>query len=131
MSQELYWLTLVTLLTGLLWVPYILQRFANDGLLATLLGNANRTPDAPWASRMVNAHNNAVENLVIFAPLVLIVYITNSATEITATAAMIYFFARVAHALMYMLNIPVLRTISFLIGVGCQLSIALTYLHLI
>ncbi|HAQ50659.1 MAG TPA: MAPEG family protein [Gammaproteobacteria bacterium] len=129
MSQELYWLTLVTLFTGLLWLPYILQRFANDGFLPTLLGKGTSN-DADWAVRVSKAHKNAVENLVIFAPLVLIVYVTNSATELTAQAAMIYFFARISHALMYALGISILRTFSFLIGVGCQLIFALTFLHL-
>ena len=26
LSPELYWLTLTALMTGLLWIPYILQR---------------------------------------------------------------------------------------------------------
>ena len=72
MPKELFWLTLTAALTGLLWVPYILDRIAVRGLMGAL---ANPSPaDKPqsgWADRMMAAHVNAVENLIVFAPLVL------------------------------------------------------------
>jgi uncharacterized MAPEG superfamily protein len=73
MSKELFWLTLTVAMTGLIWVPYILDRMMVRGMMGAL---ANPSPsDAPqtaWAQRMTASHTNAVENLVIFAPLVLI-----------------------------------------------------------
>ena len=32
MTRELFWLTLTVILTGLLWVPYMLNRFQVRGL---------------------------------------------------------------------------------------------------
>ena len=73
MSRELFWLTLTVALTGLLWIPYILDRCKVRGLKATMDNpKPNDTPQSPWAMRLYFAHTNAVENLVIFAPLVLI-----------------------------------------------------------
>ena len=72
MSKEAFWLTLTLAITGLIWIPYILDRMMVRGMMGTL---ANPSPaDAPqtaWAQRMMAAHTNAVENLVVFAPLVL------------------------------------------------------------
>ena len=72
MSTELFWLMLTVAMTGLIWVPYILDRIMVRGLMGAM---ANPSPSdkaqSPWARRMMEAHVNAVENLVIFAPLVL------------------------------------------------------------
>ena len=81
MSQEFFWLALTVAMTGLIWVPYILDRVATRGLMGTL---ANPGPELPqqsdWAERMKAAHYNAVENLVVFAPLVLMLHALNIST---------------------------------------------------
>ena len=43
MTRELFWLTLTVILTGLLWVPYILNRVMVRGLGGSM---ANPTRDA-------------------------------------------------------------------------------------
>ena len=82
MTKELMWLTLTVILTGLLWVPYILDRLMVRGLMATL-GNPSRgdKPQSGWAQRLYFAHTNAVENLIIFAPLVLILDVSGSMSD--------------------------------------------------
>ena len=73
MTRELMWLTLTVILTGLLWVPYILDRIMVRGLMGAMANpSRNDKPQSAWAQRLYFAHTNAVENLVIFAPLVLI-----------------------------------------------------------
>ena len=73
MTRELFWLTLTVILTGLLWVPYILNRCQVRGLGGAMANpSRNDKPHAEWANRLMFAHDNAVENLIIFAPLVLI-----------------------------------------------------------
>ncbi|WP_321391991.1 MAPEG family protein [Emcibacter sp.] len=131
MTEELYWLTLTALMTGLFWLPYILNRLKEQGLgQAVFQGDANTAAQAPWAQRMMKAHKNAVENLVIFAPLVLVVHLAGLATALTASAAMIYFYTRLAHFIVYSLGIPALRTLAFAVGFVCQLVFALTALGL-
>ena len=88
-------------------------------------------PKAPWAERLMRAHSNAVENLGVFAPLVLALQIIGISTAITAGACMVYFFVRLAHAILYTFAIPLLRTVAFVIGFGCQMALALTLLHII
>jgi uncharacterized MAPEG superfamily protein len=117
MSSELFWLVLTVAMTGLFWVPYILDRMMVRGLMGAM---ANPSPSekaqSPWAQRMMAAHTNAVENLVIFAPLVLTARALSIATAATAFACALYFWSRLAHIVVYTLGIPVLRTLSFVGG---------------
>ena len=126
MSSELYWLTLTVILTGLLWVPYILDRMMVRGLMGAL-GNPSPDdmPQSPWAQRLQRAHINAVENLVIFATLVLTLQVMKHSTASTAIACAVYFWARLAHALTYWAGIPVLRTLAFTIGFLAQAMLVL------
>jgi uncharacterized MAPEG superfamily protein len=126
MTPELFWLTLTVILTGLLWVPYILNRVMVRGL-GGAMANPSRgdQPHAPWATRLMFAHDNAIENLVVFAPLVLILAQLDYSTKATAYACAVYFWARVAHLLVYTLGLPVFRTLAFTVGFVAQVVLAL------
>jgi MAPEG family len=82
MPKEFFWLMLTIILTGLMWIPYILDRAAVRGLAVTL-GNPSPSdkPQSAWAQRMMAAHDNAVENLVLFAPLVLVAHALQISTR--------------------------------------------------
>ena len=127
MSTELYWLVLTVVMTGLLWVPYILDRVMVRGLMPAM-GNPgpNDKPQTAWAQRLMAAHTNAVENLAVFAPLVLVTQFLHIATPMTALACALYFWSRLAHAVIYTLGIPVLRTLSFVGGFAAQVILALS-----
>ena len=132
MSTKLFWLVLTVAMTGLLWVPYILDRIMARGLVGAM---ANPSPtdkaQSPWARRMMAAHTNAVENLVIFAPLVLTARALSIATAVTAFACALYFWSRLAHVVVYTLGIPVLRTLSFACGFAAQVLLVLAIFKLI
>ena len=132
MTRELFWLTLTTIMTGLMWVPYILDRVMVRGLLPTL-GNPKPgdKPQSAWAMRLYFAHTNAVENLVVFAILVLVLNALDVSTRVTAIACAVYFWARLAHAVVYTLGIPVLRTLAFTVGFLAQAALALALFGLI
>ena len=126
MSQELFWLTLTVILTGLLWVPYILDRIMVRGLMGAMANPSPKDlPQSEWAQRLQNAHINAVENLVIFATLVLTLNDLHHSTRSTAIACAVYFWARLAHALIYWAGIPVLRTLSFAVGFAAQIVLVI------
>ena len=126
MTPELFWLTLTVILTGLLWVPYILNRISVRGMMGTL-GNPSRNdkPQAEWATRLMFAHDNAVENLVTFAPLVLILAELDYSTKWTVYATAVYFWARVAHLVVYTMGVPVFRTLAWTIGLFAQVVLVL------
>lgn len=127
MTTELCWLAATVLMTSLMWMPYILNRIAVRGLWGAL---ANQTPQsaphAPWAERAIAAHMNAVENLVVFAPAVLLAHVAGVSNGITATAAMLYFFARLGHYIVHTAGIPVARTLTFTVGAFCTIAIVLS-----
>lgn len=132
MTTELYWLIMTVLLTSVIFVPYILNRMKEHGIWPALWNPQPDTrPKAQWAERMMRAHANAVENLVIFASLVLALQVVGLSTAATASATMVYFFARLAHVLFYTFAVPLLRTVMFVIGFICQLVLALTLLQVI
>ena len=124
MKTELLYLTLVTALTGLLWVPYILDRVATRGLLDAVGYPADPKPQSPWAQRLMKAHANAVENLVVFAALVLTAQAVGLSTGATATACVVYFWARLVHAVAYAFAVPWVRTLAFTVGFLAQATIA-------
>jgi uncharacterized MAPEG superfamily protein len=124
MKSELWYLTLVTALTGLLFLPYVLDRVLTWGLTDTVGYPAHPKPQSPWAQRLMRAHANAVENLVVFATLVLVAQVAGVSNGATATACMVYFWARVVHVIAYALAMPWIRTLGFFVGFLCQATIA-------
>lgn len=128
MSSELISLTWVTALTAVLWVPYILNTIAVRGLVNAVGYPENPAPLAGWAQRLKAAHYNAVENLVVFAALVLIANAAGVSNDTTVMAAQVYFWARLVHAVSYALGIPWVRTLAFAAGFVCQLLFALQLL---
>lgn len=126
MSKELYWLTLNVVMTGLLWVPYILDRIMIRGTMGAM-ANPSPTdkPQSAWAERMNAAHANSVENLVVFAPLALTCQALNLHTATTAFACALYFWCRLIYVAVYTAGIPVVRTLSFTGGFVAQVTLAL------
>jgi uncharacterized MAPEG superfamily protein len=132
MSTELFWLVLTVAMTGLFWVPYILDRIMVRGLMGAMANpSANDKGQSLWARRLMAAHTNAVENLVIFAPLVLTARALSIATATTAFACALYFWSRLVHAVVYTLGIPGLRTLSFAAAFVAQVLLVLAIFKLI
>src|SRR5689334_19194230 len=124
MKTEVLYLALVTAFTGLLWIPYILDRVAVRGLMDAVGYPANPKPQSPWAQRLMKAHDNAVENLVVFAALVLAAQAAGISNAAIATSSIVYFWARVVHAVSYTFGVPWVRTLSFTVGFLSQACIA-------
>jgi uncharacterized MAPEG superfamily protein len=129
MTRELFWLTLTVILTGLLWVPYVLNRMMVRGIAGAMANpSRNDKPLTDWANRLLFAHDNAVENLIIFAPLVLILNAADFSSKWTVLACAVYFWSRVAHLIVYTLGLPVFRTLAFLVGFAAQVVLAVAIL---
>ncbi len=108
--------------TAIFWVPYIINRIAEHKLIPALRNpNRDTRPQSQWANRMMYAHENAVENLVIFAPLVLCIQHLDISTETTVMAAMVFFISRMSHFLLYTFGVPYLRTLAFFISFIAQM----------
>ena len=125
MTSELTSLIWVTALTAILWIPYTLNTIAVRGLMDAVGYPADPKPLAGWAQKMKAAHANAVENLVVFAALVLIANAAGVSNETTILACTVYFWSRVVHLLAYTFAIPFVRTLAFVAGFACQVAIVL------
>lgn len=124
MKTELLYLTLVAAFTGLMWVPYILDRISVRGLMDAVGYPEKPKPQSAWAQRLMKAHANAVENLVIFATLVLVAQAVGLTNPMIAGACAVYFWARVVHALAYTFGVPWVRTLAFAVGFFSQALVA-------
>jgi len=125
MTSELMSLTWVTTLTAIMWMPYILNMIAVRGLVDAVGYPDDPNPLSPWAAKMKAAHSNAIENLVVFAALVLIADAASVSNATTVLACQIYFWARLVHLLSYTFAIPWVRTIAFAAGFFCQVALIL------
>ncbi len=117
MTTDLVYLALTALLTAALWIPYILGQATANGLLTP----ANYKDPTPrpvplWAQRANRAHLNAVEVFAPFAALVLIAHVTQQSSNMTAFWAALFFWTRAAHAVIYLVGLPYLRTLVFIAG---------------
>lgn len=129
-TSELYSLTVITAATALMWVPYVVARMTTHGVMRAIGTPGPGYPaDPPWADRARRAHLNAIENLAVFAPLVLVAAIVEVSTRATILSAQIYVAARIAHYLLYAAGVPVVRTIAFFVGACATLVIAAALLH--
>jgi len=128
MTSELTSLTWVAALTSVLWLPYILNQIAVRGLVDAVSYPEDPKPLSPWAARLKAAHYNAVENLVIFAALVLTLNAVGISTDTTVLACQVYFWARVVHYIVYGAGIPWVRTLSFAVSWLCLVALLLQLL---
>lgn len=125
METTLLYLALSGILTVLLWVPYIFSRLLTWGL-PTFLNNypekfPQEQPEQPlWAARAQRAHLNMVETMPAFVAVVVAALMlaggSTDTLQIVAMWAEIFFFARLAHGVVYILGIPYLRTPVYLVS---------------
>ncbi len=124
MSPELKYLALTALLTGSLWIPYIVCQVVTNGTLQTTnYVDPTPRPVPLWGQRANRAHINAVETFAPFAALVILVQLTNKHNSMTAFWAMSYFWIRLAHAIVFIAAIPFIRTILFVLGYICVVGL--------
>ena len=125
MTSELMSVNWVTALTAIMWMPYILNMIAVRGLMDAVGYPEDPKPLSGWAAKMKAAHSNAIENLVVFAALVLIADAANVSNATTVLACQLYFWARLVHLLSYTFAVPFVRTIAFTVGFFCQAALIL------
>ena len=124
MKPELTYLVCVTLLTALMWIPYVLDRMTVRGLADTVGYPDSPKPQSAWARRMIAAHDNAVENLVVFAALALAANAAGVSNNVTVGACAVYFWARAAHFIAYTFAWPWVRTLALVVGFVAQIVLA-------
>jgi len=87
--------------------------------LPVLMGNREGLADfTGWVGRAHRAHRNMLENLVLFAALVLVAHAAGRENAMTALGAQIFLWGRVAVAVIYLAGIPWLRTAAWTVSLA-------------
>ena len=117
MTTDLRYLAFTAMLTAALWIPYIVCQVLTNGFLAPPnYVDPEQRPVPLWGKRAHRAYLNAVESFAPFAALVIVAQLSGKADAMTAFWAMAFFWLRLAHAIVYMVAIPYVRTLLFVLG---------------
>ena len=85
--------------------------------LPMLAGNRENMPEITgWAGRAIRAHRNMLENLILFAIVVLVAKAIGVSNGMTVLGAQVFVAGRVAHAVLYIIGVPWLRTAAFAVS---------------
>ena len=116
LSTEIFYLFLTTLFCGVLWIPYVCERFIRIGIKNTC-GYKDNTINIPdWAIRAKSAHLNLIENLPLFGILIFIITFLDLNNSQTQLGSIIFFYSRLLHYFCYLFAVPWLRTGFFLLS---------------
>ena len=121
----LVWAVLLTLVQAVIAVHGAMMQVG----LSTLAGNREGLPEIKgWGGRAARAHRNMLENLVLFAILVIAALLAGKSNDTTLLGAQIFFWARVAYALVYLIGLPWVRTGVWAVSI---VGLAMIFLQLI
>jgi len=110
MKPELMWLVWAVALAVVQMLIAVTGAFLQVGL-PPLVGNRENFPALTgWAGRADRAHRNMLQNLVLFAALVLVAALAGKTNSATLLGAQLFFWARLVYAFVYLAGIPWLRT---------------------
>ncbi len=129
MTNLEFYTTLSALWLALASLPYVLDRVIVRGLIGAMANyDPNAKPQSPWAQRAQRAHKVAVETFVAFGPLAVLASIRLGEDSYPGLLAMTYFYAILAHYVIYCLGIIVLRTAAFVVAMLAVAALALRLL---
>src|SRR5512143_184746 len=118
MKPELTLLTCAVVLTLVQAVIAVLGAMLQVGL-PMLAGNREGMPEITgWGGRAARAHRNMLENLVLFAALVLVAVAAGKTNAMTLLGAQVFVYARLAYAAVYIIGLPWIRTAVWAVSVA-------------
>ena len=124
MATEFAYLVWTGILTMLIRIPWMFQKVALRGVVKVSGFPTDSEPLTGWAHRVWVAHEDAVQNLVVFAILIAGLHVLGESNVWTQAAAAAYFWARLAHFVVYALGVPIAKSVAFAVGYGAQLLLA-------
>jgi len=128
MKPELVWLVWAVALAFAQMLVAVTGATLQVGLPMLAGNRENLPPCTGWAGRAQRAHRNMLESLVLFAALVLVAVAAGGTNPTTLLGAQLFFWARVAYAVIYVAGIPYLRTAAWAVSI---IGLALIFLQLV
>jgi len=118
MKPELNLLVWAAALTVVQMLVAVQGAFNQLGL-ARLTSNRDGWPEITgWGGRAARAHRNMLENLVLFATLVLVAVMAGKTNDMTLLGAQIFIWARLAYAVIFVAGIIWLRTLAWFVSMA-------------
>lgn len=93
-------------------------RMRETGLVALAGNRDGLTEPGTFCKRAQRTAQNHVEGLALFASLALAAVVIDATSPLTALGAKLFFYSRTAHAVLYWLGVPWLRTAVWLVGIA-------------
>jgi uncharacterized MAPEG superfamily protein len=128
MKPELMLLAWAVILTLAQMLVAATGAAAQYGVMPLFGNREGLSPLTGWAGRAYRAHHNMLENLVLFAALVLIATVSQKTNSTTLLGAQLFLWARLAYAVIYLAGIPFLRTAAWLVSV---IGLVMIFLQLV
>jgi uncharacterized MAPEG superfamily protein len=120
--KMLLWSTMLAFVQNLM--PFFGNTYKN-GLAWAMSNRDNSPPPSTWARRAFRARTNMLENLIVFAFLVIIAELAGITSPRTIMGAQLFFYGRLVHAGCYLIGIPYVRTVAWVVSVvGMALILA-------
>lgn len=121
-------LRLLVYSTALLLVLVVIQteaRVRSKGIQVMAGSRDGSSPPEGFHARALRVVDNHREGLILFAPLILVAAATGALGATTALGAKLFFYSRVAHAVIYLLGLPKIRPLAWAVGlVGTLMVLA-------
>lgn len=112
-------LTMLALSVALLFVLVLIQATAGvqaQGLWTMAGARDNLGAPSVWQARTKRCVDNHREGLILFAPLVITAALLDVSNTLTVWGAQLFFYSRVAHAVVYLAGLPYIRPLFWTIG---------------
>ena len=119
-----FWCLLAAIL-----LPYFLAPVGGYFRQKQLGSIDNKNPRAQSAAlegagaRAVAAQSNAWEALPVFASGVIVAHLAGADPGTSAALAITWVIARIVHAVTYVTDLDKLRSLAFLVGIGCVVGL--------
>ena len=124
MNAELTLLVYSVILTFLIIMVPALAGILQNGLATQAAARDGLPEPTVFAKRARRLQDNMIENMVLFVPLVLVAQAAGVSNADTVMGAQLFFWARVAHAGIYLAGIPWLRPAAWAVSVVGMIMIA-------
>ena len=128
MSVEFTMLLYSVVLTFvLIMIPATISLLANG--IPVAVGSRDDCPEpSTYCKRTLRLRDNMLENMALFAPIVLIAAVMDISNATTVLGAQLFFYARIGHAITYLAGWPWIRTALWTVGVIGTAMIAVEFL---
>ena len=119
-----FWCVLVAGLLPYVWVTMAAGESRTQfGSVDNKLPRLQEAQLAGRGARAMGAHNNAFEVFPLFAAAVIVAHIAGADPGWSNLLAIVWVVARILHGILYLSDVDVMRSLSFVVGQLCSIGL--------